>query len=43
MPKITNAAELITLKFSLSFNINQPKISPKIGVKNAKLATPEAG
>ena len=36
-------AEIKTLRFKTSSNKSQPKKIPNNGVKNAKLATPDAG
>ena len=43
MPEITRNAAIITLALSCSSRINHPNAIPKIGVRKAKLATPDAG
>ena len=40
---MTSTAAIITLLLSCSSKISHPNAIPKIGVKKAKLATPDAG
>ena len=43
MPIITSVAAIITSLLNCSFKINHPNAIPNIGVRKAKLATPDAG
>ena len=43
IPAITRHADIPISLLKLSLKISHPKVIPNIGVRNAKLATPDAG